>query len=90
MPAKRIPERQCLGCREMKPKTKLLRVVKSPENEISLDIKGKKPGRGAYICPDTKCLERIIKSKALSRVFKTQVPESIIQDLQKQMEKSIV
>ena len=90
MPAKRKPERQCLGCREMKPKNELIRIVKSPESDISLDLKGKKPGRGAYICPDNKCLERIIKSKALSRVFKTQIPESIIQELQKQMENSIV
>jgi len=74
----------------MKPKNELIRVVKSPESEISLDFKGKNPGRGAYVCRDTKCLDKIIKSKALSRAFKTQIPENIMQELQKQMEDNIV
>ena len=55
---KKIPMRQCLGCREMKPKKELIRVVKSPEGEVSLDFKGKKPGRGAYVCPQAECLKR--------------------------------
>ena len=55
---KKIPMRQCLGCREMKPKRELIRVVRSPEGEISLDFKGKAPGRGAYICPDAECLKK--------------------------------
>lgn len=55
---KKIPMRQCLGCREMKPKRELIRVVRSPEGEISLDFRGKKPGRGAYVCPDPECLKR--------------------------------
>jgi len=90
MPAKKVPLRQCLGCREMKPKNELIRVVKSPESGISLDFKGKKPGRGAYVCNDTKCLDKIIKTKALSRAFKTQIPETIMQELQMQMEDNIV
>ena len=61
---KKIPQRQCLGCREMKPKPELLRVVRSPEGEVSLDPKGKKPGRGAYVCPNADCLRRAIKSRA--------------------------
>ena len=71
---KKIPLRQCLGCREMKPKKELVRVVRSPEGVISLDLKGKAPGRGAYICPDKACLERARKSKALSRAFDQSVP----------------
>lgn len=55
---KKIPMRQCLGCREMKPKRELIRVVRSPEGEISLDFKGKAPGRGAYICPAPACLKQ--------------------------------
>ncbi|MBO6053891.1 MAG: YlxR family protein [Oscillospiraceae bacterium] len=74
---KKIPMRQCLGCREMKPKKELCRVVRSPEGEISLDLRGKAPGRGAYICPDRNCLERARKSKALSRAFDTAVPDAV-------------
>jgi len=70
----------------MKPKSELVRVVKSPEGEVSLDTTGKKPGRGAYICGDTNCFKRIVKSNALSRAFKTQVPEKITQELQEQLE----
>lgn len=85
MPNK-IPMRQCLGCREMKPKRELIRAVKSPEGEISLDFKGKKPGRGAYVCPDPQCLKKAIKSKALERAFSSQIPEEVLIGLQKQME----
>ena len=74
---KKIPLRQCLGCREMKPKKELVRVVRSPEGVISLDLKGKAPGRGAYICPDPTCMERARKSKALSRAFDLPVPDEV-------------
>ena len=84
--AKKTPLRQCLGCREMKPKSELIRVVKSPEGEISIDISGKKNGRGAYICHDTTCFKRIVKSNALSRAFKSQIPAETIDDLEKQLE----
>lgn len=62
---KKIPQRQCVGCREMKDKKSLLRVVKSPEGTISLDFGGKKPGRGAYVCHDVGCLKKARKSRAL-------------------------
>ena len=78
---KKIPMRQCLGCREMKPKRELIRVVKSPEDVISLDFRGKKPGRGAYVCPNTQCLKRAVKAKALSRAFGVQIPDSVIEEL---------
>ena len=83
---KRVPLRQCLGCREMKPKSELIRFVKSPEDEISLDLSGKKQGRGAYLCNDPNCLKRAVKAKALSRVFKMQIPEEIIEDIMNQLE----
>ena len=83
---KKVPMRQCLGCREMKPKNELSRVVKSPEGDISLDQTGKKPGRGAYLCNDMNCFNKAIKSKALSRAFKSQIPEEITEELRKQME----
>lgn len=66
---KKIPMRQCLGCREMKPKRELIRAVKSPEGVISLDFKGKAAGRGAYICPSKDCLKKAIKGKALEKAF---------------------
>ena len=83
---KQIPMSQCLGCREMKPKRELIRVVKSPENEISLDFKGKKPGRGAYLCPDRACLARARKARALERAFSTQIPDEVYAGLEAQMQ----
>ena len=86
MQQKKIPMRQCVGCREMKPKKELIRVVRSPEGGISLDFKGKAPGRGAYVCPDCGCLKRAIKSKALERGFETQIPQEIYDGLLAAME----
>lgn len=83
---KKIPLRQCLGCREMKPKKELLRVVRSPEGTVSLDLRGKASGRGAYVCPNTDCLKRAIKSKALSRAFDTDIPQAVYDSLLAEME----
>ena len=83
---KKVPLRQCLGCREMKPKRELIRAVKSPEGEVSLDFGGKKPGRGAYVCPDEACLKRAVKSKALSRAFGVEIPHDVMDSLNNQME----
>ena len=84
---KKIPLRQCVGCREMKPKRELIRVVRSPEGEISLDFRGKKPGRGAYVCPDPECLIRVRKSRALERAFSAQLPAQVYDALEAQMER---
>jgi len=86
MQQKKIPMRQCLGCREMKPKKELIRVVRSPEGEISLDFRGKANGRGAYICPAPACLKKAIKAKALEKAFETAIPEEIYSLLTEQME----
>lgn len=83
---KKIPMRQCLGCREAKPKKELIRVVRSPEGEISLDFKGKASGRGAYVCPDPRCLKKAIKARALERAFSAQIPPEIYERLESQME----
>ncbi len=83
---KKIPMRQCSGCREMKPKRELIRVVRSPESEISLDFKGKAQGRGAYICKSPDCLKKAIKSRALERSLEVSIPEEIYTLLQEQME----
>ena len=86
MQQKKIPMRQCVGCREMKPKKELIRVVRSPEGAISLDFRGKAPGRGAYLCPDGACLKKAIKSKALERSLETEVPEQVYERLNKELE----
>ena len=83
---KKIPQRQCLGCREMKDKKALIRVVRSPEGEINLDFVGKKPGRGAYVCPSRECLAKARKSRALERAFSTQIPPEVYAALEQQME----
>ena len=84
---KKIPMRQCLGCREMKPKKELIRVVKTPEGEISLDFKGKANGRGAYVCPNAGCLKKAVKAKALERAFSCQIPQEVYEALNAQMER---
>ena len=78
--------RQCLGCREMKPKKELIRVVRSPEGGISLDFRGKANGRGAYVCPDPGCLKKAIRARALERAFGVAIPEEIYAQLTAQME----
>lgn len=83
---KKIPLRQCLGCREMKPKKELIRVVRTPEGEITLDFKGKANGRGAYLCPDPACLKKAVKARALERAFSAQVPPEVYESLSAQME----
>ena len=83
---KKIPLRQCVGCREMRPKKELIRVVKSPEGEISLDFRGKAPGRGAYLCPDPECLKKAIRAKALERAFDVKIPQEVLDGLVQAME----
>ncbi|MCI8859694.1 MAG: YlxR family protein [Lachnospiraceae bacterium] len=83
---KKIPMRQCVGCQEMKSKKELLRIIKTAENEILLDITGKKNGRGAYLCPNGECLARAVKTKGLERSLKTAIPKEVIENLTKEME----
>ena len=82
---RKTPMRQCVGCRLMKPKVELVRVVRSPEGAISLDPKGKKPGRGAYICRDPACLSLARKKRGLERVLGNPIPEDVFGDLSAQM-----
>lgn len=83
---KKIPQRQCMGCRERKAKRELIRVVRSPEGNVSLDFGGKMNGRGAYLCPDPECLKRAIRSKALERSLEVTIPEEVYGRLEKEME----
>ena len=82
---KKIPMRQCVGCREMKEKRQLIRVVRSPEGEVSLDFKGKKPGRGAYVCPDPGVPEEGPEVPALERAFSAALPPEVYEALEGQM-----
>ena len=83
---KKIPMRQCIGCREKKPKRELIRVVRPPEGEVTLDFSGKMNGRGAYLCKDAACLKRAAKAKALERAFETAIPETVYEKLALQLE----
>ncbi len=78
---KKIPERRCIGCGETKPKPELIRVVRSPEGQVSLDPTGKKSGRGAYLCRSAACLKRAVKSRQLARNLECEIPEDIAEQL---------
>ncbi len=78
---KRQPQRTCMGCNEKKDKKELIRIVKNKENNISIDRTGKQDGRGAYICDNIKCLEKLIKSKRLEKVFDMKISEEIYKNL---------
>ncbi len=83
---KKVPQRQCVGCRTMRDKKALIRVVKTPEGEIVLDTTGKKSGRGAYVCPELACLQRARKARALERALEVSIPEEVYDALEAQME----
>lgn len=78
---KKQPQRTCMGCNEKKDKKDLIRIVKNKDNEISIDKTGKKEGRGAYICDDVNCLEKVIKSKRLERVLEIPISKEIYESL---------
>ena len=86
MKQKKIPERKCLGCGKSAPKKDLLRVVRSPEGEVSLDFTGKKSGRGAYICPLAACLKKAVKSKRLSSNLSCEIPDEVLVQLAQEIE----
>ncbi len=77
MKVKKIPQRMCNGCMEMKPKKELIRIVKSSDGEVSVDLTGKKPGRGAYICRNSQCLEKAYKSKKLNKSLEASISEEV-------------
>ena len=81
MKQKSIPMRKCVGCGEMKPKKELIRIVRSPEGEISADVTGKKSGRGAYICHDPECLKKAEKGRRLERAFECAVSPEVYASL---------
>jgi predicted RNA-binding protein YlxR (DUF448 family) len=80
---KKIPMRMCVGCKEMKPKKELIRIVRTPENTIEIDRTGKRAGRGAYLCPSTECLQKAIKGKRLEKCLEQQIPPEVLEMLAK-------
>lgn len=85
---KKIPQRQCMGCRERKAKRELIRVVRGTDGAVSLDFGGKANGRGAYLCPDLECLKKAQRSKALERSLEVPIPEEVYERLVREMEGS--
>lgn len=86
MKTKKIPMRMCLGCGEMKPKRELVRVVKSKEGEISLDLMGRKAGRGAYICKDTECLRKARKARRFEKSFECRIDDSVYDSMEAELD----
>ena len=83
---KKIPQRQCMGCRERKDKRAMLRVVRGTAGSVSLDFSGKLNGRGAYVCPDPECLKKAQRSRALERCLETPIPQEVYDRMVKEME----
>ncbi len=88
MKPKKVPMRMCLGCNEMKPKKDLIRIVKSPESEISLDFTGKKSGRGAYICRSTECFSKARKARRFEKAFSCRIDDSIYEVMADELQKN--
>ncbi|MGI5888253.1 MAG: RNase P modulator RnpM [Oscillospiraceae bacterium] len=85
MKKRKVPMRLCTGCRESKPKKELLRIVKSPDGEVSVDETGRKPGRGAYICRNAECLDKARKNRSLERTFEMKISEEVYEELEKEI-----
>lgn len=90
MKQKKVPMRMCLGCHRMKPKKELIRIVKSAEGDITIDLTGKKSGRGAYMCKDTECLEKAQKGKKIEKTFEAPVQQDTYKLLSSQIGKNMV
>ncbi len=86
MSTKKVPQRQCIGCGEMKNKKEMIRILKTPEGEFTLDATGRKNGRGAYLCPSVECFRNAVKGKGLERSFKMAIPKEVYEILEKEME----
>ena len=84
--AKKVPQRQCVGCGEMKNKKEMIRILKTPEGTFTLDITGRKNGRGAYLCPCMECFRKAVKGRGLERSFKMAIPKEVYETLEKEME----
>ena len=84
--AKKVPQRQCVSCGEMKNKKEMIRILKTPEGSFTLDTTGRKNGRGAYLCPCMECFRKAVKGRGLERSFKMAIPKEVYETLEKEME----
>ncbi|OPY59081.1 MAG: hypothetical protein A4E55_00450 [Pelotomaculum sp. PtaU1.Bin035] len=84
---KKIPQRMCVGCQEMKPKKQLIRVVRTPDEIIEIDSTGKRSGRGAYICPEKECFKKALKGKRLEKALQRPISPEVIEILSKELVK---
>ncbi len=84
--AKKVPLRQCIGCGESKNKKEMIRILKTPEGEFTVDATGRKNGRGAYLCPSKECFQKAVKGKGLERSFKMAIPKAVYEALEKEMD----
>ena len=84
-PKKKIPERKCLGCNTSKPKCELARVVRAPDGTVSLDLTGKKSGRGAYVCKSVECLKKCRKRRALERALEVEIPDAVYTAIEEEL-----
>lgn len=82
---RKVPQRMCVGCREMKNKKDLIRVVRTPEAQVLIDSTGKKSGRGAYICPSAECFNRAVRGRSLQKALEHEIPEQVIETLRKEL-----
>ncbi|MDA8211739.1 MAG: YlxR family protein [Clostridia bacterium] len=82
---RKVPQRMCVGCQEMKPKKELIRIVRTPEETIELDPTGKKNGRGAYICPNPECLKKAVKAKRLEKAFQQKIDPEVLNQLSERL-----
>ena len=85
---KKIPQRQCMGCRERKSKREMIRVVRGTDGTVHLDFGGKAPGRGAYLCPNPECLKKAMKANSLGRALEIEIPQSVYDALMREMERA--
>ena len=85
---KKVPQRQCMGCRERKSKREMIRVVRGTDGTVHLDFGGKAPGRGAYLCPNPECLKKAMKANSLGRALEIEIPQSVYDALMREMERA--
>lgn len=88
MQQRKTPLRKCMGCNEMKPKKELVRVVRSKEGEVSLDLTSRKAGRGAYVCPNSSCLSKARKARRFERALQCQIPEEVYDRMEEEMQEN--
>lgn len=85
MKNKKVPMRQCVGCRELKNKKDLMRILKTPDNNVIFDDTGRMNGRGAYICPSVECLKKARRTKAIERSLDISIPDEVYDAIERQM-----